>query len=212
MRSDRTPLGQAKQMELVHKALKEWYQNNVLNVGGKYYLGDLKQARSIAGTDPKKDQIFKDARGRFNNLLASPGVMSQVKGITEPFKPRDLTDKIDPGEAITPSVIDTYNPLRGDKVFTVEETKAYAELFDAGETSPALASVAQQLGRSPLALLNQQLRAYGLDPKPIRLGPASGGPSIDKSGRQNYSSLKAGAEAQLDFCPWCCLLGRKHHG
>ena len=184
-------VSESKMMELIHKGLREWTTNNVNTPGGKYYIGDLIQLNSSPTVGDQKATIQANARNRLRDLLASPGVMSQVRGVVEPFKPREFQQQISVGQAVPPSVVRDYNPLRRDFLFDSDQVKLFAEQWDAGKPNSHLIAVAQQLGKSPLAVLNQQLNAYGL---PMKL-PSLTAPSIpvnpDKDRNANDPSVDA---------------------
>ena len=163
--SDNRDLSGQKLSEVVYKAQNEWFRNNVVTEGGKYYLGDLVAPGSVKEKQERRGR----AQRRFNSLLSNPTALSRLTGSTTAIQPRSFQNEIGQGQAVPTSVQVDYNPRRRDTVFDSADVQKYAESFDKGVIDPSLASVAQQLGLTPLALLNQQLRAYDLPVKEPRL-------------------------------------------
>lgn len=147
--------------QAVREALQGWYKDNVLTQGGKYYLdaGD-----GVTGFDDKQKKYWRD-------LANSPVKLSTYtpgRTFTSSAAPRDLTEDLSPGVAPTAEVKNKFNPIRGDRVLSQVEVKTFAEQFSKGIVDPDLALLAQGLGMTPLALLNQQISAYpDLGIKPV---------------------------------------------
>jgi len=171
----------------LYTAQNEWFRTNVETPGGKYFIGDL---QSLTG-DPTKDNVTrKNAQNRFNSLLGSPSDLSKLTGSASLIQPRDFQSEVVQGKALPPSVITEYNPNRLDALFTSGDVKQFAADYDNGSITPHLAAVAQQMGKTPLALLNEQLRAYDLSPKlPELVSPTSSA----TQGKGNYSDMYSGA-------------------
>lgn len=148
-------------------AFEAWWKAETQSKGGKYQLNDLIDARNADVTDGKNSVSFeqrlseaqrsrlKDKIGIINDVVSSP-----TTGVDYP---QDLT-KVRQLGGFTPAIKGMFNPLRRDKVFTQQELKGITNNYKSGVISEELQETADQLGMTPLSLLQQQLGAYGLKP------------------------------------------------
>ena len=122
------------------------------------------------GIDP---EVEKAARQRFQNLLNSPGVLSTVISpesvpyATSNRSAKDFTNR----ETVDDYVRQNFNPIRGDRLYRADQVKALVESYNRGIIQRTLQEKAEALGMTPLALLNQQLGAYGLQPLDVNTQP-----------------------------------------
>lgn len=145
------------------KELSEWRKNN-LGEGGKYQISDDDKG---AGSS-----MPPNVKQRFLDLAASAGVLSTPSFPSRSLsKPQDFSNNGVRDGVVLPSVRGSFNPLRGDKVFSQEQVDILRDSFNNGVTQEILQSTATALGMSPLALLQQQSAAYGMKPvKPVQSG------------------------------------------
>ena len=164
-----------ERLQGINTLLKQWYQDNVVSPDGKYYVQDILDARrnknpSTPGIDP---EVEKAARQRFQNLLNSPGVLSTVISpesvpyATSNRSAKDFTNR----ETVDDYVRQNFNPIRGDRLYRADQVKALVESYNRGIIQRTLQEKAEALGMTPLALLNQQLGAYGLQPLDVNTQP-----------------------------------------
>ena len=164
-----------ERLQGINTLLKQWYQDNVVSPDGKYYVQDILDARrnknpSTPGIDP---EVEKAARQRFQNLLNSPGVLSTVISpesvpyATSNRSAKDFTNR----ETVDDYVRQNFNPIRGDRLYRADQVKALVESYNRGVIQRTLQEKAEALGMTPLALLNQQLGAYGLQPLDVNTQP-----------------------------------------
>ena len=136
--------------------LGKWREQN-LGPNGKYNISDVSEAADAA--------LPANVRQRFLDLAASPGVMATPSFPTRSLsKPQDFSNNGVRDGVVLPSVRGSFNPLRGDKVFTQEQVEILRDSFANGTTQTVLQNTATALGMSPLALLQQQSLAYGMEP------------------------------------------------
>lgn len=174
---------QVKQQKL-HEAFKEWMREQVKTPEGKYYVNPnkVKDANGVEGYDPVNQRYLR-------NLANSPGVLANPRvGTNSSIAPKDWSSQVGGGQ-VTASVRSGFRRLRGDKVFTEAEVKNYAQSFNSGVVQQSLINTAQGLGMSPLALLQQQSAAYGLEP--VR------GVSMDLQSSSNNAPKSAVEGAQM---------------
>ena len=164
-----------ERLQAINTLLKTWYQDNVVSPDGKYYVQDVLDARRNKNTEnPGIDpEVEKSARQRFQNLLNSPGVLSRPTGSdTVPMagtnrQAKDFTSR----ETVDDYVRSNFNPIRGDRLYKPDQVKALVESYNRGVIQKTLQQKAEALGMTPLALLNQQLGAYGLEPLDVNTQP-----------------------------------------
>ena len=164
-----------ERLQAINTLLKTWYQDNVVSPDGKYYVQDVLDARRNKNTEnPGIDpEVEKSARQRFQNLLNSPGVLSRPTGAdTVPMagtnrQAKDFTSR----ETVDDYVRSNFNPIRGDRLYKPDQVKALVESYNRGVIQKTLQQKAEALGMTPLALLNQQLGAYGLEPLDVNTQP-----------------------------------------
>lgn len=145
----------------VSGALATWRQQEVQGEGGRYRVDDILEARR--GTSGQ-ESVFADNpnnqawRTRFSGLLNVDAGAYVPPGYSERV---DYSDRTTSG-GWTPQNAGEYSGLRGDIVIPRQTLTTYREQYEAGEIGPELQSLADTLGLSPLALLQQQSGAYGL--------------------------------------------------
>ena len=154
----------------VRQALQNWWKDNVMTEGGKYYIGNLVTPASQTLDDNQQAQ-----RRYWTNLANSPVLLSTPSpGRTnvDSLGRNDLSNEVKPGTPLTPVQAQRFNPLRGDTLIPQPDLVGYRQQMEKGVVPPDLVIYAQSVGMSPLALLNQQINAYpdlGLEPlSPVR--------------------------------------------
>ena len=164
-------LGVIEQNQLLQKTANEWYQQNVLTKGGKYYLGDLQDASDSgnwgAGKYPKEQMKY------WNNLINSPELLATPQGFSMDSAPRDFTKT-----SVSSITRSEFNPVRGDRLFAPDALESYVDTYKENGSFPqGLIDASETIGMSPLALLQQQLGAYGMEP----VVPNTSGSGVDIS-------------------------------
>lgn len=140
---------------LLQQAAQEWYKNNVLNADGRYNLDKLQATSGVSGSGKYGDQ-----RKYWNDLVNSPVLLGTVGSLATSSIPRDFTRQ--PLSEVNAS---EFNPVRGDRIYHQESIESFAEQYKkTGQFPPSLVDMADTLGITPLALLQQQLGAYFLEP------------------------------------------------
>jgi hypothetical protein len=177
---------QQKQQAL-HQALKEWYKDEFKSPEGKYFVAPKPNVSS--GTAPKWDP---DSVRRLKNLANSPGVLSRVHA-TSALDARDWTGQVR-GMSIPADVVRSFRRVRNDILFDQQTVETLVDHYNrTGEFQKGLQKAAQQLGMSPLALLNQQLAAR-------RLPTIQSNDSIPlSSGGSTSTSAVQGAQALMSM-------------
>ena len=142
---------------------ESWWKTETQSPGGRYRIDDLTEIRN--NNDIEKSYT-DEQRNRFRRLV--DGESQRPFGSASPSStptPQDFT-----GRKRTSLTRQEFNPVRGDKVFTQLEIKGAKELYeDTGIIPQHVQRLADQLGMTPLALLQQQLSSYGEKPaKPTR--------------------------------------------
>lgn len=150
---------------LVNSFMKE----NFKTEGGKYFVGDyLKGTEGRADTNIVGVKVWsEEQKQRFPNLLSDSEKFSRIQSevIARTTSPRGGPPVMSPinwsgffdkeTNKLTSYAIERYRPLRGDTLMTAEQfDKAYTA-WTKGEVDPVLQSIATQVGRSPLAVLNE---------------------------------------------------------
>jgi len=142
----------------IGQELKNWYKENFLEKGGKYYIGDFKSQQTGEFQEATAEQLR-----RFRDLSNSPGVLSRPDTSPQSFSaPQNLIGIRQSPGGFSPAIARNFNPLRGDRVFTRAEVETLQQSFEEGDVQSTLSTTAQQLGMTPAALLQQQMNSYGL--------------------------------------------------
>ena len=166
----------------ISKALQEWYKAEFKTPGGTYYVA------------PKeKGEWNQDNRSYLKNLSNSPVTLAkpQLRGITT-LRSNDFSQKVKFGSSIPRDVRQSFRRLRGDQLFNSNTVAVLADHYQkTGSFQQGLIKAAQELGMSPLALLNQQIAAHpDLNIDPFDATPMSGGKADAPSGAvQGYRML-----------------------
>ena len=142
---------------LLQQEAQNWYKINVQTEGGKYYLGDLQEASD--NFDPNKPGGKYGGKAQYwRDLVNSPQMLATPGSLPQSGAPRDFTRT--PVSQLTRA---EFNPIRGDRIFARDAVQSYADQYqETGEFPPGLVDAADTMGMTPLALLQQQLGAYGL--------------------------------------------------
>lgn len=150
----------------LNNTLSAWVKDNLKTQGGKYFVGDLRTEGSngLPAMNP-------DAKKRVEGYV-QPNWLSRVSSIqsNQNLKPVDFSNSVQPNGRLPSVVVQQFRPNRGDKVFDNQEVRQIFTDWEAGRINPLLKSVADQLGKTPLALLNQQLTAHGFPATAIPVG------------------------------------------
>lgn len=136
---------------------KEWQNDNMMSPGGLFRVDDLLAKADQVGEDKN---FTPQQQWRFKNLANSPTLMNQLSGnwLTSQ-SPLDIAPlDISKGGtvALTRETVRDYNGLRGDLLFTPDQVASMHEAWGNGIVDPDLQKAAQLVGKTPLALLNQQ--------------------------------------------------------
>lgn len=159
---------EAEKSAAIGKALQDWYKGEFKTKGGKYYVA------------PKvKGEWDADNKAYLKNLASSPVTLAKPKlrSVTQ-LRSADFSDTVKFGSSIPGNVRQSFRRLRGDKLFSPDEVKVLADQYNkTGTFQLGLIRAAQELGMSPLALLNQQISAHSdtLDLEPFEATPMSSG-------------------------------------
>ena len=153
-------------LQLRNDFIKENFQTQ----GGKYYIQDyLDQQRGAKG---KYDQsTFSDEqKNRFKNLLTNAERFSQIQSQVISRSSRDssgpaIMTPIDWSNSVNYNVaaqqgvsnyaLSRYRPLRGDTLLSGDNYDKAYNSWTKGIVDPKLQNIASQVGRSPLAVLNE---------------------------------------------------------
>ena len=172
----------------INTAMQEWYAREFLNEGGKYYTG--KEANEVGQYDTSQQQ-------RLNNLANSPVMLSatSTRGVTT-VQPQDFSSKRNPtgvaykfGDDVPRHLASNFRGLRGDKIFTQDQTETLLEAVKKGKIPKGLQKAADGLGLTPRALLNQQAYAYDLEPLPAASTSGSAAQMNPRSLQEGYQTF-----------------------
>ena len=163
----------ALQSELT-KRLEAWWKAETQTSGGKFQLNDLLEARTKdptavkkwEGLTPAQKSRLKDTVGMVDAVSSDP-----VTG-TPNRTPKDL--KVRQLGGFNPATKGMFNPLRGDTVFSRDELDTITSTYESDGNFTDLVQTADQLGMTPLALLQQQRGAYRLPPVTYRRSVSRG--------------------------------------
>ena len=151
----------AERQAEVRKALREWRQENLYTAGGRYYISDIFDEQSGTRRRVPDKTTRLNSAFRLRQVADSTSATSRVSYPTG-SKSKDFTEQVSVGGDIPTDVRRNFNPVRFDRVFDQAETEGMLEDWKAGKVSPELTRAAQQLGMTPLALINSQSISYGL--------------------------------------------------
>ena len=172
------------------QAIATWRQQEVMSEGGRYRIDDILDARrgsagreSTFASNPN-NQAWRE---RFKPLLQPNAGAYVPPGYSERV---DFTDRTS-GNGWTSQNAGEFSGLRGDIAIPQETLNTYRDQYNAGEISPELQNLADTLGMSPLALLQQQSGAYGLRPLDPFTGAGANQSSVPSTGQL---TMKQGAE------------------
>jgi hypothetical protein len=140
----------------LNAVLGNWVNDNLRVAGGKYQVSDLKPGGATGTQDPKAASRIAGYAG-ISHLNSSFNLQSN-RSLT----PVNWQASVANSGGVTPTVAAQFRFNRGDRLFTTSQVKELRDQVKAGKVPQALAQAAQRLGRSPLALLNQQIDAAGL--------------------------------------------------
>ncbi len=153
---------------LVNNFMKE----NFKTEGGKYFVGDY-----LMGNDGRASRNeflvptwSQEQRDRFPNLISDSEKFSRIQSsvisrttssTTQPsvMSPINWSGFVDKGTSTSFGryALDRYKPLRGDTLLSGEKFEKAYTAWTKGEIDPHLQSIATQVGRSPLAVLNESI-------------------------------------------------------
>ena len=174
---------QELQRELT-KRLQEWWTKETQSAGGAYRIDDVIKSRQEQAQAPTKD--FSQFEARFKNSINN--LDERVSGRSgRDDSPKDFSHR---------SQVDTvrredFNPLRMDILFNKTTTKQFADTYQSsGVINKDIVRMADKLGMTPMALLQQQLAANGLEPvkPPVRSRQSSTTPLTSVQGAQKLMS------------------------
>jgi hypothetical protein len=148
-------LSPSEKAAALQKAGEDWYNANVKTVGAKYYIPNEKNADPSLESRQKTTDYFRGMAQAANLNRMPAGVKSAA--------PKDWSGFINPGGRAGAELRRNFRPLRGDTVFNSDETLQLADAWNKGSVPNNLKATASSLGMTPMALLNSQLRAHGLD-------------------------------------------------
>ena len=152
---DKSPREQAN---LVDKALREWYQTNVVNPDGKFNLAVQEQPGTLGSAvdnNKRRTQKVKD-------LIASPVYMMRTDSSNSSKKAFQSQHLNKTEGVINDEEKEVFQQYRNDTIYTQEAQKAFSDTYQqTGKFSDDLIKTAEKLGYSPLQLLNLQNSAHG---------------------------------------------------
>lgn len=181
----------------LNKVLSQWVNDNLKADGGKYQINDLK-TKDGNGVETQNKAALNRIKG-----YALPEVLNTQSKIRKDFKPHDFSGRVSNGE-VPSEVASWYRSERKDKLFDATTVEGFQQQFEEGRVSPALQKAAQKLNKTPLALLNEQLRANGMEPilptlsvnTPVRSGSRSSAPLTSSVSGANYLMTTHGMTAK----------------
>ena len=160
---DNPGISQAQLEMMLRQAMGQWKADNVTKKEGKFgAVGQLAELADLNKTGI--DRIPPDLRQQLKDLANSPVRLTNFNFDTSQTSlggPKDLSGI---NFTLTDANKDQYNPLRGDKLFTVERMQEFVDLYEEGKLHPQIIAYADTLGVSPLSLMQQQLSALGMEP------------------------------------------------
>lgn len=150
---DQNPNAKGKDLDkLLNEAVRSFNQDNVRTQGGLYYIPNTGQQLGAKGME-----------NYLANFKALPDRIGERYSLSARYRSQPWKMYVEKGEDLPDNVRAGYRPNRGDQLYEKAEVKALAEAWKQGQTPKGLAVWADQLGMSPHALLNDQLRSYGLE-------------------------------------------------
>ena len=147
--------------QLLGKELRAWRQENLLSDSGKFSITGFLASQTGKDSQASQDALERNVKN-FQTLLREPDRMAvPVIPQSSRAQPMNLISQVGVN-GLTDAQARNFNPLRQDVLFTRDVVQRFREQMAEGKTDSFLASVADSVGLSPLALLTQQSNVYGL--------------------------------------------------
>lgn len=151
-------LPESEKVKQMNEAAKSFYQEQVIDPNGKYYLGgllDAERAKVIDDSSPEHANI-RNAANQFNaaGSVAPPAKITPGR--------TDYSDRWNPGMGITPEIKDEYE--RGDRLYSPAEAVGIKNNAERGILTIDLIQAARSLGLTPREFADQQVAASSLEP------------------------------------------------
>ena len=159
------PRKERELLDGIRNEIKLWKESNLLNPNGKYYLPEplIEAKGKIKGrmeTNPALKTRLEELRDDVN---LRPTIYNSKSSII----PKDWTGYIslkeDDVTYFDAEIRELYNPRRGDKLISLENLEDIMLQWEAGDIDEGLQNAADVLKITPRELLNQQVKAHGLD-------------------------------------------------
>lgn len=145
--------GQGTVIAKIDEALKDYYKLQVTSEGGKYYVKPYANDNSVFVSEGTK---------KLKKILSSPENLTRAYGDkASSFKPVQFA--YNGGDSITLEDIVTFNPKRGDTIFTKDVHKLFVQKYvEDGTFDEAIIDMSEKVGMTPLQFLNSQSTNHGL--------------------------------------------------
>ena len=146
--------GQGTVIAKIDEALKDYFKLQVTSEGGKYYVEEYANDNSNKNIDLGTKKLKK--------LLNSPENLTRAYGNkASSFKPVQFA--YNGGDSITLEDIVTFNPNRGDTIFTKDVHEVFVKKYvEDGTFDEAIIDMSEKVGMTPLQFLNSQSTNHGL--------------------------------------------------
>lgn len=151
-------LPESEKINQMNEAARSFYQEQVVDPNGKYYLGgllDAERAKVIDSSSPEHANI-RNAANQFNAASSVAPPAKITAGRT------DYSDRWNPGMGITAEIKDEYE--RGDRLYSPAEAVGIKNNAERGILDLNLIKAARALGLTPRQFADQQVEASSLDP------------------------------------------------
>ena len=127
----------------------------------------------------RQEGLSEAQKSRLRNTVGIVDSVSADPVTSTPNRtPQNLTRVRQLG-GFNPATRGMFNPLRGDTVFTSDELDVITDSYEKdGNFTEDLVQTADQLGMTPLALLQQQRLAYGQAPVTYRRSVSRGSSNV----------------------------------
>jgi hypothetical protein len=145
--------GQGTVIAKIDEALKDYFKLQVTSEGGKYYVKPYANDNSVFVSDGTK---------KLKKILSSSENLTRAYGNKESsFKP--VRFAYNGGDSITLEDIATFNPNRGDTIFSKDVHEVFVKKYvEDGTFDEAIIDMAEKVNMTPLQFLNSQSTNHGL--------------------------------------------------
>ena len=141
--------------------LDSWWKKNVTTTGGKWHHQDI--IDSLNST--RSDKLDDKRQAYYSNLAGTPSDLTEYFGTYTKNQTANWSEE----RGVKDYKPTSFSLYRQDKIIPPRFVDTYAQEYnDTGTLNPSLIKTADQLNVTPLALLQQQLDAYGKDPVMVK--------------------------------------------